>query len=145
MMNAIQHDVGINGSQEDIFSAFTTRKGLNAWWTKEAAGDLKIGGNYIFFFGSQWDWRAEVVDYRMNESIRFRMTEADSDWTGTELAFSIIESTGSSSCLLRFEHTGWRERNDHFRRTSYCWALYLRCLKRYVENGIVTEYENRTV
>jgi uncharacterized protein YndB with AHSA1/START domain len=71
-MKAIQHDVGINGSAEDIFSALTTEKGLNAWWTKEAAGYPKMGAEYVFYFGAEWDLRAEVIDYWIYEIVDYR-------------------------------------------------------------------------
>ncbi len=44
---------------------------------------------------------------------------------------------------VRFEHTGWPVANDHYRISNYCWAMYLRLLKRYVEAGEVVPYEKR--
>ena len=34
-------------------------------------------------------------------------------------------------------------KNDHYKISSYCWAMYLRILKRYVESGEEVPYENR--
>jgi hypothetical protein len=31
----------------------------------------------------------------------------------------------------------------HYRTSSFCWAMYLRLLKRYVEHGEVVPYEKR--
>jgi len=41
--------------------------------------------------------------------------------------------------MLRFEHKGWRDVTEHYRRTSYYWALYLILfkIKNYFENGII--------
>lgn len=36
---------------------------------------------------------------------------------------------------MKFHHVGWPEANDHYRTSCYCWAMYLRLLKRYVELG----------
>lgn len=38
---------------------------------------------------------------------------------------------------MRFSHTGWAEESEHFRISSYCWAVLLRLLKVYVERGKV--------
>ena len=42
-----------------------------------------------------------------------------------------------------FSHTGWPSANEHFRVSSYCWAMYLRVLRRYLEHGEVVPYEQR--
>jgi hypothetical protein len=33
--------------------------------------------------------------------------------------------------------------DDEFRRSSYCWAMYLRILRRYLEHGETVPYERR--
>ncbi|MGB3174584.1 MAG: hypothetical protein WBB12_12060 [Saprospiraceae bacterium] len=33
--------------------------------------------------------------------------------------------------------------SKHFRVTSYCWAIYLKVLKGYLEKGIQVKYEER--
>jgi hypothetical protein len=43
----------------------------------------------------------------------------------------------------RFQHTGWPEANEHYSVLCYCWAMLLRLLKRYVEHGESTLYEDR--
>ncbi|MCH8956850.1 SRPBCC domain-containing protein, partial [candidate division KSB1 bacterium] len=35
------------------------------------------------------------------------------------------------------------EANEHYRVSCYCWAMYLRLLKRYVEHGETVPYEDR--
>ena len=69
------------------------------------------------------------------------MTEADDDWRGTRIDFR-LEDKGDRT-HLRFHHLGWREPNDHYRTSCYCWAMYLRILKRHLEHGEVVAYESR--
>ena len=71
-----------------------------------------------------------------------RITRADEDWTGTLVGFSLEEEGGGTK--VSFSHRGWPGPNAHFRRSSYCWAMYLRVLKRFVEAGETVEYEKRT-
>ncbi len=45
----------------------------------------------------------------------------------------MIHLRGSSR--LRFAHRGWPEANDHYRTSSFFWAMYLRFMKRHLETG----------
>jgi hypothetical protein len=42
-----------------------------------------------------------------------------------------------------FYHLCWPEANEHWRVSNYCWAMYLRILKRYLESGESVAYEKR--
>jgi hypothetical protein len=44
---------------------------------------------------------------------------------------------------LRFGHLGWRGATAHYQTSAYCWAMYLRILKRYVEFGEHVSYDRR--
>ena len=57
------------------------------------------------------------------------------------MRFEIREREGGSH--LRFEHLGWPEVSDHYRTSSFCWACYLRVLKRNLECGEVVPYGKR--
>lgn len=74
-------------------------------------------------------------------AFELEMTGADDDWTGTRVGFLLEPEQGHT--WVRFYHTGWREANRHYRRSSYCWAMYLRLLKRYLEHGETVAYEDR--
>ena len=142
-MFSIHHDITIKSSAESIFNAITQPEGLDSWWTKKSSGSPKMGTEYRFFFTTGYDWFAKVLLATDKKQIMFKMIDADPDWIDTLLTFTIIKKE-NDSCLLRFDHTEWRSINDHFRRTSYCWALYLRGLKKYLEEGLVTPYGRRT-
>jgi hypothetical protein len=42
-----------------------------------------------------------------------------------------------------FAHRGWPEANDHYRTSSFCWAMYLRLMKRHLETGEQVPYAIR--
>ena len=142
-MYDIYHDIQINARLQEIFDAISVPQGLNAWWTVRSSGVPTIGSEYNFYFSEDYNWSAEVVSYVENASISYRLTYATNDWIDTRLNFIILPQDGY--CILRFEHKEWRENSDHYRRTSYCWALYLRCLKDYVENDIIKPYNQRAM
>ena len=104
-------------------------------------GKQAVGEAYRFFFSKQFDWKAEVVRCRENEFIEWRFSDAEPDWTGTRLVISLSEKEGLT--WIDFRLLEWESAGDHYRHTSFCWAMYLRLLKRYVERGEVVAYEAR--
>lgn len=140
-MPDILHDLTIRADQDQVFCAVTEPVGINSWWTLDCEGIPHMGAEYRFYFGPEYDWYANVVAYAPQGQITWKFIRADEDWTGTELGIQVFGS--AKSTRLRFEHTGWRESNDHFRRSSYCWAQYLRLLKTYLERGKIVPFEDR--
>jgi uncharacterized protein YndB with AHSA1/START domain len=140
-MADIAHDFTISAPPERVFRAMATPDGLNAWWTLTAAGDPVPGGEYALGFGPGYDWRAVVRHVVPNAELEWEMTVADPDWLGTRVGFKL--TPGDKHTRVAFYNTGWPEANGHFRGSSYCWAMYLRLLKRYVESGERVPYDRR--
>lgn len=140
-MADIHHDFLIHGPAARVYEAITSPQGLDSWWTLRAAGEPVRNSTYEFNFGENYNWQAIVLEVVPGFEISWEFTEADADWTGTTLKITMREDNGDTS--VRFEHTGWPEPNEHFRITTFCWAMYLRLLKRYVEHGEVVPYEDR--
>ena len=93
-------------------------------------------------FGPEYRWRAEVTDMVHNRCIELQFTHAMPDWLGSRLRIELFASSDSGT-VVRFAHTGWADASEHYRVSSFCWAMYLRLLKRYVEHGEVVPYESR--
>jgi len=137
----IFHNLPIKGSPQSVFEAVATPGGLVNWWPNEAAGDPAQGSEYQLQFGPDYLWRGIVTKYSPVTAFELEMTVLDEDWNGTRVGF-VLEAVGNET-LLRFGHIGWPHLNDHYRTSCYCWAMYLRCLKRYVELGVVVPYGDR--
>jgi hypothetical protein len=69
------------------------------------------------------------------------VTGAQEDWLETRVGFLLDEKDGVTH--LRFRHLGWPEANEHYHVSCYCWAMYLRLLRRFIEHGEVAPYEDR--
>lgn len=69
------------------------------------------------------------------------MTGSDEDWQGTRVTFR-LRADGAAT-WLQFAHTGWLAPNDHYRISCHCWAMYLRILRRSLENGERVAYDQR--
>jgi uncharacterized protein YndB with AHSA1/START domain len=141
-MHEILHEFPIAASAERVFEAMSTPAGLDQWWTARSTGEHRMGGEYQLWFGPESDWRAQVTQCLPGEAFQLTMTRADRDWTGSRVGFRLAPQ-GPGRTEVRFYHTGWPEVNQHFRVSSYCWAMYLRILRRYLEFGEVVPYEKR--
>ena len=137
----IFHDLPVNGRAADVFAAVSTPEGLSRWWSRECSGTPAVGEFYEFDFGPDYQWTAKVIALRPDDRFMIKMRDSDPDWEGTEIGFELEPL--DSGTTLRFSHTGWPEDNAHFRTSSYCWAMYLRCLKLWIEDGIEISYDKR--
>jgi len=131
----------IKASAHDVFQAVSTPAGLDTWWTLTSSGEAKEGAEYELGFGPGYDWRALVSRCVPDSEFELEIVSADEDWRGTRLGFALDENNGVTQ--VRFHHTGWPESNEHYRVSCYCWPMYLRLLRRYVEHGEVVPYEVR--
>lgn len=96
---------------------------------------------YEFRFGPEYQWRAVVVRRELDMAIEWELTMAMDDWMGTRFGF-VLDACGDDT-EVEFHHAGWAEATPHFRTTSYCWTMYLRLLKRFLEAGAVAPYVDR--
>ena len=140
-MSDILHEFPVRAELKRVFEGISTPAGLDNWWTKRSAGSTGPGEVYDLDFGPGYDWRARVVRCDPDTEFEIEMISADADWTGTRVGFRLEERDGST--WVSFRHTGWKEANRHFRISSFCWAMYLRVLVRFLELGETVKYEER--
>lgn len=140
-MADIFHDFPINASIDRVYQAISTPDGLNCWWTKRSKGKPAVGEEYELWFGPQDDWRAKATRCEPDSEFELEILCEGNDFNHTRVGFQ-LEAKGDST-WVRFHHTGWSSANEHYRISSYCWAMYLRILRRYLEHGESVPYENR--
>jgi uncharacterized protein YndB with AHSA1/START domain len=140
-MADILHEFPINAPISSVFEAISTPAGLDEWWTKSSAGEPKQGAEFQLEFGPGHEWRADVVACEPGLRFELALTKADPDWSGTRVGFE-LQSNGASTSV-RFSHRGWPHANEHYRISCFCWAMYLRVLRRYLEHGERVPYEER--
>ena len=126
---------------ERVWAAVSTPDGLDAWWSLAAAGEPALGADWWLDFGPGYRWRARVVEVVRHARFTLELTDADADWLGTRVTFRLAQAADGTRLLL--SHAGWREGHRHFRVSAYCWALYLRLLRRWAERGEVVPYADR--
>ena len=138
----ILHDLLIKASPQRVFTAVSDPVELEKWWPLECSGTPEPDAEYRFYFGDPYDWRARVCHINQGAGIHYRMTESDDDWRPTRFGFDLDER--AEGTWLRFSHVDWTEANEHFRHSSFCWAVLLRGLKDLLEKGDVVPFEQRS-
>mgnify|MGYP001559407032 CR=1 FL=1 len=140
-MANIYHEFYINAPVARVFQAVSSPAGLDEWWTKRSSGEPKEGALYELWFAPEFDWRGKVTRCVPNSDFELDVSHANEDWNGTRVGFHLEDRNGSTT--LRFYHLNWPEVNEHYRISCYCWAMYLRILRRYLEHGESVPYESR--
>lgn len=141
-MYTIYHDFVVNVSKEKFFEAVATPKGLNNWWTLQCSGIPKLNEVYNLNFTDDYNWFAKISKFEDNEEIEFSMTDAMEEWMPTQFGFKLNE-INSNKTEIEFYHTNWSEISKEYKVASFCWAMLLSQLKNYLENGIITPFEER--
>ncbi len=138
---SIHHNFLILKDIESLYNAISQPEHLVNWWPLKCSGIPEPGELYNYNFTDKYNWYAEVSSCKKNNHIHFKMTESDEDWNPTTFGYNLEEKENGT--YTRFFHKDWSECNDHFKHSSFCWALLLKGLKDYLEKGIVIAFENR--
>jgi uncharacterized protein YndB with AHSA1/START domain len=140
-MPDILHDFPIAAPASRVFRAVSTPADLDQWWTKRSSGNPTKGAEWELWFGPEYDWRAVVSRSTPDRSFEFKLVSSGPDWLGTLVGFELAAQQNTTQ--VHFHHTGWPEQNEHYRISCYCWAMYLRVLRRFLEHGETVPYERR--
>ena len=140
-MPDIAYDFPVHAPAREVFARFATPAGLDAWWTLRASGVASLGEPWQLDFGPGFDWRARVTACEPPTRFEFTLTASMDDWLGTRVLVALEERDGVT--MVHFRHAGWAAESDHFRVSAFCWAMYLRHMRRHAESGIVVPYAER--
>jgi uncharacterized protein YndB with AHSA1/START domain len=138
----IIHEFPVRSAPPRVFHAMATPQGLAQWWTQSSAGRPHEGAEYLLNFGPDYRWRGRVTRYLPDSEFELEITEAHPDWVGTRVGCE-LRPEGRESTRVRFYHSGWPSENQHWRVSCYCWAMYLRIMRRHLEHGETVPYEQR--
>ena len=137
----IHHDLLIKKPSALVFKAVTEPTHLVNWWPLKCSGKPEKGEVYNFNFTDDYDWYGEVIHVEENRTFHVKMVKSDDNWNPTSFGFDLEEN--SNATLVKFWHVGWPACNDEFRQSSYCWAILLNSLKKYLETGVIVPFNLR--
>lgn len=143
-MADVLHQFVISAEPGVVWNYFATGEGLAKWWTASSSGNAEVGSIWQLFFTPEYDWRARVTQCEPGKAFELTLIEAMDDWIGTQVGVTLTDGGGDTPLtVIDFYHRGWAAETDHFRISSFCWATYLRLLKRHIEHGEFTPYGQR--
>ena len=131
----------IKASTNEVFDAVSQPKHLDNWWILKSSGKPDLGTEYNLNFTDDYNWFCKVSEVRKNESFHLKMTKSDKDWNPTTFGFE-LEPTHNET-MLKFSYINGSDNNNHFKHSSFWWAMLLSGLKNYVERGEVIPFEER--
>jgi uncharacterized protein YndB with AHSA1/START domain len=140
-MPNILHQFQVEAPIEKVFDAFALPAGLDSWWTLQSSGTPKLHEEYRFYFGPEYDWRAEVIHVVPGRELTWQMTRAMDDWLPTQVGFKLTER--EQNCTVHFFHSNWADSTEHFAHSTFCWGQLLKGLKDFVEHGKVIPFDRR--
>ncbi len=140
-MVSILHQFHVKAQAGKVFDAFAMPEGLINWWPAKASGSPKLNQRYTFWFAPEYDWAGEVIHVVPGREITWKMSKVSRDWLDTEVGVVLADDTNGTR--IDFFHRHWREANEHYRISNFCWAILLQGLKQYVETGVVVPFEDR--
>lgn len=141
MSYSIFHNLTIKASPKEVFDAVSQPKHLDNWWTLKSSGKPEKDSEYNLNFTDDYNWFCKVSKVIPNKSFHLKMTKSDNDWNPTTFGFDLEAHNGET--IVKFIHANWPEANDHFKHSSFCWAILLNGLKSYIEKGVIVPFEKR--
>jgi len=135
----IIHRIGIKASPAEVYGALSTVEGVAGWWTRETAGESKVGGVMtVRFFDhgavtEKGRMDLEVTRLDPGKEVRWRVKAGPQEWIGTDVTFSL--SQADAQTVIVFGHRNWREAVEFTAHCSMKWATFLLSLRELVETG----------
>jgi uncharacterized protein YndB with AHSA1/START domain len=135
MSTDIRINVVIKAAPQKIYSAITTREGLESWWCKHTTAKPELGFVNVFTFGNFRN-EMKITTLTPNNKVEWKCISSIEEWIGTCISFDMEEKDGKT--ILRFVQSGWKAATDTFAGCTYDWALFMKSLKLFCETGTGT-------
>ena len=92
-----------------------------------------VGFVNVFTFGKYRN-EMKVTELTPNKRVKWECIDTpEKEWMDTNISFD-VEEKGERTILL-FSHAGWTAVTDTFASCNYDWAMFMKSLKSYCENG----------
>ncbi len=134
-MPACLHKIKIQAAPRAVFDAWTTEKGISAWWTKECRMSQNESGVHIFVFDNgNVKFHFRIDEQIPAKTIRWTGIAADKmpqEWVGTRIEVDINASEGST--ILKFGHINWQSTQGLFALCNTTWGELMYRLRDHCE------------
>lgn len=133
-MPAIDHQINISGSPEQVFDALSTLDGVQGWNTPNASGTGAVGSEWTFAFADHPEFGWEITASDAPRSLAWRCSRGPGDSVGTTATFTVVPASDGRT-VVELTHAGWPGTHGNFRKCNTTWGVLLHHLRDYVETG----------
>lgn len=137
-MVEIVHEVKILASPAQVFTSLMSADRLRAWYTEYVDAPekplLELGDVFELHFPGRPSFRWCLEEVSDGQSVVWRCLEGPGTSQGTRASFDISE-TNDNRCLLKFQHSGWPNREGNYQKCDTYWAALLHRLRLSIEKG----------
>ena len=133
-MADVLHQVGIQASPQELYSALTEVDGLKAWWSEHSVIEPTVGSlASVSFYNNAVTFKLRIKELQPDEKVVWAVEGGPPDWANTNITWTISQNNGQS--MLHLAHRGFASTEGNFANVNYNWGWYVTSLKFYLEKG----------
>jgi uncharacterized protein YndB with AHSA1/START domain len=129
---AMQIDIAAPANR--LYEALTTPQGVAGWWTTRSEPAGTTGSVDRFWFPAvptAWEMRVDAAE--PGKLLAWHCIGGPPPWVGTDVRWTLEPSDDGTRLL--FDHTGFAEKDEHFRTVTVGWAQMLLRLQSFAQSG----------
>ena len=126
------HEIMVSAPASRVYEAWTTKDGLQAWWTGNATVPGSPGGNYVFRFeGGNVAFHFRADEQVPGERVLWTGVEGPNmpdEWIGTHIDVRITK-VAEGRTRMQFAHRDWRSTEGAYCMCNTTWGELMYRLK----------------
>ena len=138
MTGPMLHAVEAEASEETIYLAVTTSKGLASFWTPQAQAEPTVGSVATFrFAGAPVDLKMRIDGLEPGKRVAWSCLGDFPNWGGTTVTWELMPAVQGSGITALFRHEGWGSDYPEmdYAHVNFVWGQVVSRLKAYCETG----------
>lgn len=138
MAGPMLHAVEIEASENAIYEALITSKGLAAFWTSQSQAEPTVGSVAVFRFGSTpADLKMRIDGLEPGKRVAWSCQGDFPHWDGTTVTWELMPAVEGSGITVLFRHEDWGPDYPEmaYAHVNYVWGQVVGRLKAYTETG----------
>jgi uncharacterized protein YndB with AHSA1/START domain len=138
MVGPMLHAVEVETSDESIYEALSTSKGLASFWTPQAEAEPSVGSVSVFrFAGAPVDLKMRIDGLEPGKRVAWTCQGDFPHWQGTSVTWEMTPVGQGGGITVLFRHEGWAPDYPEmdYAHVNFVWGQVLGRLKAYCETG----------
>jgi uncharacterized protein YndB with AHSA1/START domain len=132
--------IDVTADPSAVYRALTTTDGVAGWWTTRNQTQGTVGQvDQMWFPDAPIPWELRVDEAVPGKLLARHCVGGPPPWIGTDVRFA-LEPAPEGGTRVVFDHTGFAQVDEMFRRVTMGWSQMLLQLKQYAESGRPAPY-----